>query len=168
MVERRIEGKQKLGIQMQKMNTLISVRVDRMILEAFMGYCLDNVQADLDGISTRIKYIQKHEGLTDAQMAEKLHFSLGTYRGYKNGRAITLLNAMQFAYVFGLNLNYFLRGDKSEGIFIEENESSGMDSRERMAMYRNLMESDFSDYSEEEKKKSLKETLELSIKLLSE
>ncbi|MBR3638814.1 MAG: hypothetical protein IKN45_12970, partial [Lachnospiraceae bacterium] len=63
---------------------------------------------------------------------------------------------------------YFLRGDKSEGIFIEENEASGMDSRERMAMYRNLMESDFSDYSEEEKKKSLKETLELSIKLLSE
>ena len=157
-----------MGIQMQKMSTPPSVWVDRMILEAYMGYCSNNVQADLEGISKRIRHVQEHEGLTDAQMAEKLHFSLGTYRGYKNGRAITLLNAMQFAYVFGLNLNYFLRGDKSEGIFIEENASSGMDTRERMAMYRNLMESDFSDYSDEEKKKSLKETLELSIKLLSE
>ena len=133
-----------------------------------MSKYFKNVQADLEGISDRIRYIQVQKGLTDMQMCEKLHFSLGTYRGYKSGRPITIANALQFAYEFGLNLNYFFRGDDSEGIFVEENGSSENNSRNRIAMFLNLIEADYSDYSEEKKKKILIEALELLTRLLKE
>ncbi|MBO6089637.1 MAG: helix-turn-helix transcriptional regulator [Lachnospiraceae bacterium] len=127
-----------------------------------------NVQMDLEGISDRIRLIQKCKGLTDAQMAEKLHFSLGTYRGYKCGRPITIANAMQFAYVFGLSLDFLLRGDDTYGVFVEENASLENSSKERMAVYLNLLEADYSDCTDEEKKTIITDTLELLTKIIRE